>query len=245
MTRPSPLYKIHTCMYIIGHSREQAKVIPGHRYHTRCPFLRPPRLAPPPQSLAHRLDRHPRHLHGSSGHFHRQRRPPPHRRLSRRQLRRIHLGAYQLPRLQRHHSSHQRLARHPHGPQTLLYVLRRALRRQQLLVRSRSQPRHVDFLSRPARRGGRRPATQRASHPRRHILSLQTRHGLRRVRHGRGSRARDRPQQRRLEHRQLQLALDFLHQRPHQPHLSLPHPSPRGRPTILKARKRTPQRHPR
>ena len=67
----------------------------------------------------------------------------------------------------------------------------------------------------------RRPAAQRAGHPGRHFPARQARHGVRRLRHGRGGRAGDRADARRLDHRQLQLALDLLHQHPLRRTLSL------------------------
>ncbi len=114
---------------------------------------------------------------------------------------------------------------------------------EQFPLRPCAQSRHADFLPRPARCRRRRTATERTSHPRRHLLPLETRHGLRRVRNGGGRRARDRPHDRRMDHRQLQLALDFLHQRSDQPDLSLSHPSPGRRSAVPENRKRTPQRH--
>ena len=60
--------------------------------------------------------------------------------------------------------------------------------------------------------GGGGLAAERASDPGRHVSPRQARHGVRRVRHGRGAGAGHRPDTRRLDHRQFQLALDFLHQ---------------------------------
>ncbi len=72
----------------------------------------------------------------------------------------------------------------------------------------------------------RRPRHQRTGHPGRHLSRGKTRPGLRAIRHGGGGGAGHRPHLRRLDHRQLQLALDLLHQRsggagvavPHKPH---------------------------
>ena len=51
----------------------------------------------------------------------------------------------------------------------------------------------LDFLPRPAGRGRRRIAAQRAGHPGGHFSSVEARHGFRDVRHGGGSGASDRP----------------------------------------------------
>ena len=72
-----------------------------------------------------------------------------------------------------------------------------------------------------ARRRRRRPRPQRTGHPRRHLPRRKARPGLRRLRHGRRRRARHRPHARRLDHRQLQLALDLLHQPAGRPALAL------------------------
>ena len=101
-------------------------------------------------------------------------------------------------------------------PQAVLHDVRRAVYGQQLSVRPGAEPRHADFLSRAAGRGRRGIAAERAGHPGRHLPAIEARHGVRGVRHGGGGGAGDRPHARRLDHRQLQLALDFLHQRSHQ-----------------------------
>ena len=69
-----------------------------------------------------------------------------------------------------------------------------------------------DHLPRSARRGRRRIAAQRAGDSRRHVSSRQTRHGICGLWHGGGHGAGDRPNSGRMDHRQLHLALDFLHQ---------------------------------
>ena len=73
---------------------------------------------------------------------------------------------------------------------------------------------HAHRLPRAARRRWRRTATQRAGHSCRHFPSRQARHGIRRLRHRRSHRPCHRSHSRRLDHRQLHLALDFFHQHP-------------------------------
>ena len=70
----------------------------------------------------------------------------------------------------------------------------------------------------------------------------ETRHGVLNLWHGGGGCAGDRPDARRLDHRQLQLALDFLHQRSDQHSLALSDASPGGGPAIFASREGTPAR---
>ena len=127
---------------------------------------------------------------------------------------RSHLGPHQLPRLHRHRPAHLRLALRPLRTQALLHDLRRDLHRLLVPLRHRQHPPAPHLRAHPARRRRRRPRPQRTGHPRRHLPRRKARSGLRRLRHGRRHRARHRPHPRRLDHRQLQLALDLLHQHP-------------------------------
>ena len=79
-------------------------------------------------------------------------------------------------------------------------------------VRHRAQSAVPDRRANSARRGRRRLAALRTGHPGRHVLRRKARHGFRGLRHGGGGGARHRPHAGRLDHRQLQLALDLLHQ---------------------------------
>ena len=79
----------------------------------------------------------------------------------------------------------------------------------------------------------RRPRAVRAGHPRRHLPRRKARPGLRRLRHGGRRRARHRPHAGRLDHRQLQLALDLLHQCAHRPVLPVAQLAHGGGPTLL------------
>ena len=93
---------------------------------------------------------------------------------------------------------------------------------EQFSVRTGAEPGAAGFFSHPAGRGGRRLATERAGHSCRYVSAGQARHGVFHLRNGGGGGSRNRPHAGRLDHGQLQLALDFLYQRAHQPALALP-----------------------
>ena len=147
---------------------------------------------------------------------------PQHCRLGRRLPGRGNLGTDQLPRLLGHHPPHLRLALQPHWPQTLLHELRRHVHRLLGALRIRTQSRLAHLCPHSAGPWRWRPRAQRTGYPRRHLLHREARPGLRTLRHGRRRRSRDRANARRLDHRQLQLALDLLHQPPLRPALALP-----------------------
>ena len=88
-----------------------------------------------------------------------------------------------------------------------------AVHHQFFPVRTRAVARNAGVLPHHAGSGRRRACHQRAGDSRRHVYARKARHGVCGLRHGGGAGARDRPDARRLDHRQLQLALDFLHQR--------------------------------
>src|SRR5579871_4956611 len=79
------------------------------------------------------------HLYGGARFLHCQRRSPAHGRLSRRIVRRSHLGAYQLPGLERDRSAGLRLAVDGYRPEAVLYVVRRAVYRMLFPVWDRAQ----------------------------------------------------------------------------------------------------------
>src|SRR6267154_471096 len=58
----------------------------------------------------------------------------------------------------------------------------------------------------------RRPRSGRASHSRRHVPSTEATRGLRALQHGYRDCPGDRPSARRVDHRQLELAVDFFYQ---------------------------------
>ena len=69
--------------------------------------------------------------------------------------------------------------------------------------------------------------------------SSRARSRIRRIRHGRRDRARHWSHHRRLDHRQLHLALDLLHQHPHRHFVALPHLSIGRRSAIPEARSKS------
>src|SRR5271168_1763823 len=209
---------------------------PRERYGSTILLRRaiPPRR----QSLAHRRSRLPRRLHGSPRHQHRQRRPSPHRRRSRRQQRRKHLGAHFLSRFQRHHSSHQRLVRRRPRTQTLLHDLHHHLYADFPALRRRSQPRSSAVRPCHSRRRRRRPPAHGPSHSRRHFSPGKTWPRLFPLRAYRDRRSRHRPHARRLDHRQLFLALDFLHQSSRRHFRSVSRAAPHPRPVLHHRQKR-------
>ena len=94
-------------------------------------------LEAPRQSLADRDDRRAGRLHGGARHLDRQRRAAAHRRLAGRFDESRHLGADQLPGLERHCAAHRRLGLERDGPPQLLFALRGHLHRLQLSLRRR------------------------------------------------------------------------------------------------------------
>ena len=119
-----------------------------------------------------------------------------------------------LSRLQRHRAAAERLALFDRRTQEFLHGLCRAVHDQFVPVRARPQSRHAHLLPRPSGRGRRRLAAERAGHPRRYLSSRQARHGIRCLWHRGGDGSGHRSYARWLDHRQLHLALDFLHQYP-------------------------------
>ena len=101
------------------------------------------------------------------------------------------------------------------GRKRFYMIVRRHLHHQLVSLRSAPQPAHADLLPHPAGRGRRRPAAQRTSDSGGHLFREATRHGLCHVWNGGRRRARHRPNTRRMDYRQLQLALDIPHQRAH------------------------------
>ena len=97
--------------------------------------------------------------------------------------------------------------------QALLHGLRGALHDQFVSLRAGAQPGEVDFFQGSAGRGRRRPAAQRTIDSGGYVRAGEARNGFRCLRNGRGRRSRDRSDAGRIHYRQLQLALDLLHQR--------------------------------
>ena len=166
------------------------------------------------QSVDHRAHGDAGHVHGGARYEHRQRRPAAYRRQSFRGAGRKHLGADVVSGLQRHRAAAERLALFDRRPQAFLHGLCRAVHDQFVSVRVRAQSPHADHLPHSSGRGRRRLAAERAGHSRRYFRSRQARHGICRLWHRGGHGAGHRSDARRLDHRQFQLALDFLHQYP-------------------------------
>ena len=185
-------------------------------------------LEAPRQSLAYRHDRGPGRLHGGARHFHRQRRPAPHRRLARRQHRRGNLGPHQLPRRQRHRPAPRRLGLQRHGPPQLLRLLHHRLYRCQFPLRLGSIAAHPSHLPHHSGLRRRRHAAHGPGHHGRLLRTAEARPGLCSLRHRRRPRSLHRPHPGRLDHRQLFLALDLLHQHPGR-HSGLHSGQPAGR----------------
>src|SRR5579859_3244026 len=76
---------------------------------------------------------------------------------------------------------------------------------------------------------------QRAGNSRRYVSSCKTRHGFRSVRNGGGDRSGDRPDSGRMDHRQLYLALDLLHQHSGRHFLHPAHLAPHRGPALFEA----------
>ena len=131
------------------------------------------------------------------------------------------LGADQLPGVERHHSADLRLAGEPHRAQALLHVLRGDVHGLLAAVRPGADAAAADLGARAAGPGRRRPRAQRAGHPGGYLSDREARAGVRALWHGGGVRAGHRPHPRRLDHGQLQLALDLLHQPAGRPAVAL------------------------
>ena len=215
-----------------GRSRSQQASASGNRTaDDRDPSLRPFRPAGRADGLQPVADRRRRldgDVHGGAGHQHRQRRAAAHRRQPVGRPGRGDLGADQLSGRQRHHPADQRLARDGHRPQALLHDLRGAVHRQLVPLRHRAEPAAADLLPRAAGHRRRRAGAQRAGHPRRHLPAEEARDGVRRLRHRRRRRAGGRADAGRVDHRQLLLAVDLLHQRARRAALAVPQPPGRA-----------------
>src|ERR1700737_4964795 len=96
-------------------------------------------------------------------------------------------------------------------PEALLHALRHPLHGEFPAVWSRSLLGFAHLLSRLARCWRRWLGTRRASHSRGHVSATKTPCGICSVQHGHRDRAGNRPTTRWMDHRQLELALDFFY----------------------------------
>ena len=149
---------------------------------------------------------------GGPRHLHRQRGPASHRRQSWRQHRSGHLGAHQLSRLERDHPSRRRLGLIRHRAPQLLHALHHHLYDFELPLRPRTQPSPPVALPRLSGNRRRRSAADGAGHYGGLLRRKEARPGFRSLRPRRRPRPLHRPDHRRMDHRQLLLALDLLHQ---------------------------------
>ena len=127
-------------------------------------------------------------------------------------VRRRYVGGHVVPGVERHHSAHGGLAglalrAPPHAD-----GLRQRIHPDLAAVRHGDQPRLADLLPHSARPEWRRPAAAVAVGAAGNVPAEEAWHGDGGVRPGHHHRAHPGPDARRLDHRQLHLALDLLHQ---------------------------------
>ncbi len=169
---------------------------------------------PGDQPLGRRRRRGRAHLHGSAGYDHRQRRAAVHRRRPLGGQRRQRVGAHELPGGQRHHPADLRLALGSPRPPQLLPASIAVFTIASGLCGMATTPSATDPVPRDPGPGRRRASALQPGHPPRRLSARKARRGHDHIRHRRLARARRRPDAGRLPHRQLQLALDLLHQHP-------------------------------
>ena len=172
-------------------------------------------LASAPQSMAHHRDGDDGGVHGGAGHVHRQHRAAAYRRRSFGHAGRGHLGSHQLSRLQCHRAAHDGVARQ-------LFRTQAGFPRRCLVMFTDRLPRCAVWrgimptlvIARILQ--GASAAAQMSAHcpgdHARKFPAAKARRGHGILCAGRGRGAHPRPNHRRLDHRQLFLALDFLHQ---------------------------------
>ena len=165
------------------------------------------------QPLGDRRDGDARHVHGSAGHFHRQRGAAAHFRKFVGGCGRIDLGADVVSGFERDRSAAFRMAFGIDWTQTVLHVVRGAVYGEFVFVRTGAEPGRAGAVPHSAGCRRRRSAAQRTGNFERHVQHREARHGVCGVRHRRRRRADDRAVAGRLDHRQLFVALDFLYQR--------------------------------
>ena len=149
---------------------------------------------------------------GGAGYFRRQRRVAAHRGQSLRHHGRSHLGPHQLPHLQRDHPAGHKLDRKIHRPQAFSHPLHHHFYHRVSPMRSGAEPTDTDPRPHFAGNGRRCASADRAVRIAREFPAGQTRCGDGAIRHGRRGGADHRPDPRRLDHGQLFVAVDLLHQ---------------------------------
>ncbi len=119
----------------------------------------------PDQSVDYRRHGHAGDVHGGARLLHRQCRAAAYRRHARRQLRREHVGDYQLSGIERDRAADERMALKCDWPQALLHDVRRHLHDQLVSLRTGAEPADADssFASCRARAAaGCSPASRRS-----------------------------------------------------------------------------------
>ena len=136
------------------------------------------------------------------------------------------MGADLLSRRQRDRAPDLGLDRVHRRAQALLHDLRRALHDELVPVRAGAEPPGADRVPRAPGARRRRAAAVGAVDPRRHVPRGEAGHGVRLLRVRGRRRPGDRAHARRVDHGQLLLAVDLLHQHsgrdrlaPHEPRL--------------------------
>ena len=164
-------------------------------------------------SLGHHGDGHDGHDHAGARRHRDQRGAPAHAGFALGRRRRGVLGADLLPRGQRRDPARHRLARRRARAQALLRLQHDRVHGRLGPLRPRAEPDHApDRAHAPGHR--RRPAD--AAVPGHHVGDLPVpaaRHGHGGLGHGHHDGADLRPDPRRMDRRQLVVALDLLHQR--------------------------------
>src|ERR1700722_944463 len=163
------------------------------------------------QSLVDRAHRDPGDVYGGARHLHRERGLTPYGGDSGRQPGRSYLGPDQLPGFQRHRVAYLRLALYPLRPQAVLHDLCGPVYHLFAALRDCAYLTVPHSGQDPAGPRRWRTGSQRTGDPGRYVSGGTTRPGIRPLWHGGGGRTRDRADPGRLDHRQLQLALDLLH----------------------------------
>ena len=175
---------------------------------------RHPCLAAESQPVADRRLGHARDLHGSARHLGCECFPPAHRRQSFRHDGRSDLGADELSGRERHHSPGHELVRKSLRPKTLSRLLHHPLYALVCPLRRGRQPWFPRHRARPPGRGRRRAPADFAGRSAREFPAAKRGSAMAVFAMGVVVAPILGPTLRRLDHRQLQLALGLLHQPP-------------------------------
>ena len=152
-------------------------------------------------------------VYGGAGLLHRQRGAAAYCGVAGREQRRGDLGADQLPGVECDYSAGVGVPDDVYRAQEVLHDLRGAVRDQLHAVRAGAVAGDADVLPRAAGRGRRRAGAVGAGDPGGYFFAEAAGAGVCDVWAGGGVRAGDRADAGRVDHGQLQLALDLLHQR--------------------------------